>query len=79
MAMTFTAVVALVICSQFWTIGYSTSLQTPRNPLNGQHLHVIWVIYFILSLKVKFFFFNLKFPFLFSRYGVATLKDWRDR
>ena len=80
MAMTFTVVVALVICSQFWAIGYSTSLQTPRNSLNGQHLHVIWVICFILGfIKLKSqVFFYLKFPIFFSRYGVATLKDWRD-
>nr|CAH0103843.1 unnamed protein product [Daphnia galeata] len=44
MPTTFTFII-VIIWSNIWTIGYSSSTNPSSNPLNGQHLRVIWPLW----------------------------------
>jgi hypothetical protein len=71
MAINFIAIILII-----WTVGYSSSTHNSHNPLNGQHLRVIWVCYSKIRSHNSNWIGNY---FLFiSHYGKEILKDWLD-
>ena len=68
MASNFIAIILII-----WTVGYSSSTHNSHNPLNGQHLRVIWVCYSKIRSHNSNWIGNY---FLFiSHYGKEILKD----